>query len=71
MKCPVCGKGELLRYEGIPEALDIIKLAEKHPVPIIRNWVREKASEVKKSIEDKYYYRKCNKCGCILFFEVV
>jgi ribosomal protein S27E len=69
IKCPVCGKGDLLKYKGVPEVLDIVKLTKEHPIPILRSWASEKAENIKKEIESKYYYRKCNKCGFIAFFE--
>lgn len=71
MKCPICGKGELLRFRGLPDPLDIVKLAKEHPVPILRNWAAEKAAEIKQRIESGYYYRRCSKCGFIALFEEV
>ncbi|MEM2233906.1 MAG: hypothetical protein QXP81_10260 [Nitrososphaerota archaeon] len=71
MKCPVCNKGDMLMYRGLPESLNLVKMVEEHPIPILRNWVSEKASELLKELEKKYFYRKCDNCGLILIFEVV
>lgn len=71
MKCPICGKGDLLKYSGLPESLNLVDIIEEHPLPIMRGWAKNKVSEMKKKIEEKYYYRKCNACGLILFFEEV
>lgn len=69
MICPVCGKGELLRYSGVPDILDLQKIIKSHPVPVLRNWAADKASEIKTTVEKRYYYRRCNKCGFIAIFE--
>jgi len=67
-KCPFCG-GNLVRYEGLPDALNIPEIAREHPIPIMRRWASKKAEELKEEVEEKYYYRKCPKCKAIFLFE--
>jgi len=65
-KCPFCGS-EMLRYEGLPSGLDAAELIEDHPIPMMKKWASKKLNEIR----SKVYYRRCPKCGLILWFEEV
>jgi rubrerythrin len=74
MICPSCfinreKRVEMLKYNGIPEYLDIRPYIKSHPLAIVRGFAERTAGEVITRISDKIYYYKCRECGYIEIHE--
>jgi len=68
LDCPVCGR-KMKEYPKNPKWLDVVISEVTKDLPLVGDYVEEKAADAEERLREEIEFRKCSNCGLILTFE--
>jgi len=68
LDCPVCGE-EMRTYPKNPKWVNVVISEVTKDLPLVSDYVEEKAGDAEERLREEIDFRKCGNCGLILTFE--